>query len=107
MATTGIVTGMAPAAVLLCFRVWGASPPPEKMKLKEGARLVLALLYGIFVLYYTVSCECEGYCIIHCTDGIIMYVCMSVTFIQVGPPGYFVYVSITTPIVSALKNYYR
>jgi hypothetical protein len=31
----------------------------------------------------------------------------SVTLIQVAPPGYFVYISITTPIVSALKNYYR
>jgi hypothetical protein len=29
------------------------------------------------------------------------------TVIQVGPPGYFTNVSITTPIVSALKNYYR
>jgi hypothetical protein len=27
--------------------------------------------------------------------------------IQVGPPGYFIHVSITTPAVSALKNYYR
>jgi hypothetical protein len=27
--------------------------------------------------------------------------------IQVGPPGYFTHISITTPIVSALKNYYR
>ena len=34
---------------------------------------------------------------------------MSVAFIQVQvrPPGYFVHVSITTPIVSALKSYYR
>jgi hypothetical protein len=31
--------------------------------------------------------------------------CMSVTVFQVRPPGYFVHVSITTPIVSALKNY--
>ena len=30
-----------------------------------------------------------------------------VPLIQVGPPGSFVHVSITTPIVSALKNYYR
>ena len=30
----------------------------------------------------------------------------SVTLIRVGPPGYFVHVSITTPVVSALKNYY-
>ena len=29
---------------------------------------------------------------------------VSVTLIQVAPPGYFVYVSITTPIVSALKK---
>ena len=31
---------------------------------------------------------------------------MSVTVIQNGPPGYFANISITTPIVSALKNYY-
>jgi hypothetical protein len=31
---------------------------------------------------------------------------MSVTFIQVGPLGYFINISITTPVVSALKNYY-
>jgi hypothetical protein len=30
----------------------------------------------------------------------------SVTVIQGGPPGYFVHISITTPIVFALKNYY-
>ena len=30
----------------------------------------------------------------------------SVAVIQGGPPGYFARVSITTPIVSALKNYY-
>ena len=33
--------------------------------------------------------------------------CMSATVIRVGPPGYFTHFSITTPIVSALKNYYR
>jgi hypothetical protein len=32
---------------------------------------------------------------------------ISVSFIQVTPLGYFAHVSITTPIVSALKNYYR
>jgi hypothetical protein len=32
---------------------------------------------------------------------------MPVAFIQVRPPGYFTHVSITTPIVSALKNYYK
>jgi hypothetical protein len=31
---------------------------------------------------------------------------ISATLIQVRPPGYFTHVSITTPIVSALKNYY-
>jgi hypothetical protein len=31
---------------------------------------------------------------------------MSVTSIQVTPLGYFVHVPMTTPIVSALKNYY-
>ena len=31
---------------------------------------------------------------------------ISVTVIRVGPPGYFTHVSTTTPIVSALKNYY-
>jgi hypothetical protein len=29
------------------------------------------------------------------------------TVFQVGPPGCFTHVSITTPIVFALKNYYR
>jgi hypothetical protein len=29
-----------------------------------------------------------------------------VNYIQVGPPGHFTHVSITTPVVSALKNYY-
>jgi hypothetical protein len=32
---------------------------------------------------------------------------MPVAVIQVRPPGYFIHVSITTPIVSALKNYYH
>jgi hypothetical protein len=32
--------------------------------------------------------------------------CTSVPLIQVAPPGYFVHVSVTTPVVSALKNYY-
>jgi hypothetical protein len=31
---------------------------------------------------------------------------MSVALIQVTPLGYFTHISITTPIVSALKNYY-
>jgi hypothetical protein len=31
----------------------------------------------------------------------------SVTLIHFRPPSYFTHVSITTPIVSALKNYYR
>jgi hypothetical protein len=31
---------------------------------------------------------------------------MSAAFIQVGPPGYFTHISITTPVVSALKNYF-
>jgi hypothetical protein len=31
----------------------------------------------------------------------------SVTQMGFGPPGYFTHISITTPIVSALKNYYR
>jgi hypothetical protein len=39
--------------------------------------------------------------------GIRGAVCISVAFIQGTPPGYFTHVSITTPIVSALKNYYR
>jgi hypothetical protein len=30
----------------------------------------------------------------------------SVAFIQVEPPGHFIHVPITTPIASALKNYY-
>jgi hypothetical protein len=32
---------------------------------------------------------------------------MSVPVFQVGPPGYFIHVSITTPIVTALKNYLK
>ena len=35
----------------------------------------------------------------------IIPVCTSVNFIQVGLPGYFIHIS--TPIVPALKNYYR
>jgi hypothetical protein len=31
---------------------------------------------------------------------------LSVTVIQGGPPGYFTHISITTPVVSALKNFY-
>jgi hypothetical protein len=31
---------------------------------------------------------------------------MSVGLIGFGPPSYFTHISITTPIVSALKNYY-
>jgi hypothetical protein len=31
----------------------------------------------------------------------------SVAVFQGKPPGYFTHISITTPIVSALKNYYR
>jgi hypothetical protein len=31
---------------------------------------------------------------------------MSVPLIRVRPPGYFIHISITTSIVSALKNYY-
>ena len=34
-----------------------------------------------------------------------IYIYMSVNFIQVGLPGYFIHIS--TPIVPALKNYYR
>ena len=37
----------------------------------------------------------------------IYTVYISATVIQVGPPGYFIHISITKPIVSALKNYYR
>jgi hypothetical protein len=33
-------------------------------------------------------------------------VLMSVTVIRVGPPRHFIHIHITTPIVSALKNYY-
>jgi hypothetical protein len=35
------------------------------------------------------------------------HVNISVAVIQVRPPGYFTHISITTPIVSALKNYCR
>jgi hypothetical protein len=31
---------------------------------------------------------------------------ISVAFVQVRPPGYFIHITITTPIISALKNYY-
>ena len=34
-----------------------------------------------------------------------MYICTSVSLIQVGPLGYFAHVSITTLIARALKNY--
>jgi hypothetical protein len=38
---------------------------------------------------------------------IYIYIYISAPLIQVAPPGYFTHISITTPIVSALKNYYR
>jgi hypothetical protein len=37
---------------------------------------------------------------------IYLYLYISVTVIRVGPPGHFTHISITTPIVPALKNYY-
>ena len=37
----------------------------------------------------------------------ILYMVMSVAFIQVGPLGYFAHISITTLIARALKNYSR
>ena len=35
----------------------------------------------------------------------LYYVYISDPVIRAGPPGYFIHISITTPIVSALKNY--
>jgi hypothetical protein len=37
--------------------------------------------------------------------GAVEYI-ISVTLIRVGPPGCFIHIPITTPIASALKNYY-
>jgi hypothetical protein len=37
-------------------------------------------------------------------SGLEYYI--SAPLIRVGPPGYFTHIPITTPIVSALKNYY-
>ena len=52
---------------------------------KEITALALVLLYIILYIYLCIY--------------------MSVNFIQVGLPGHFIHVS--TPIVPALKNYYR
>ena len=35
-----------------------------------------------------------------------VYIYISVPLIRGGPPGYFIHISIITPIVSALKNFY-
>jgi hypothetical protein len=50
-------------------------------------------------------CGCSVWCVVHgrvCAHG---HVCVSV---PIRPPSYlyFVHISITTPIVSVLKNYY-
>ena len=44
--------------------------------------------------------------VVHHILYIITYTHTSVTVIRFRPPGYFAHVSITTPVVSALKNYY-
>ena len=50
-------------------------------------------------------------CVTQCTspfpaqDIQVMYIYQSL--FQVGPPGHFKHISITTPTVTALKNYYR
>ena len=49
--------------------------------------------------------HCTGTGIAACFYIIYTYICTSVNFIQVGLPGYFIHIS--TPIVPALKNYYR
>jgi hypothetical protein len=43
---------------------------------------------------------------IYLTIAAYAHTCTSATAIQVGPLGYFVNIPITTPIISALKNYY-
>ena len=49
----------------------------------------------------------SGSCLSGPVRPLRLVVCMiSVPLIRVGPPGYFIHVSITKPIVSALKNYY-
>jgi hypothetical protein len=44
---------------------------------------------------------------IHIYYILYIYIYLSVPVIRVGPPGYFIHISIATPIVPALKNYYR
>jgi hypothetical protein len=49
---------------------------------------------------------CRTCTVPYCKHTCVLPASISVAFIQVGPPGYFIYISITTPVVSALKNYY-
>jgi hypothetical protein len=44
--------------------------------------------------------------VLYCTVLYTVYYNTSVPLFQVRPPGYFTHISISTPIVTALKNYY-
>ena len=63
----------------------------EKDEIKKNYRV-----YSLNSFYY-------GICQYEYRD--LLYI-ISVTVFKVGPPGYFTHISITTPIVFALNNYY-
>jgi hypothetical protein len=69
-------------------------------------------IYICIVLYYTVHYTL--YIQVCASRGAHTPIHTLVTLIQLGPPGYFIHISITTPVASALKleklllyTYYR
>ena len=58
-----------------------------------------------FIQYYTVLYYTLHYYRLRHSTGYPIWLIISVTVIQVSPLGYFIHISITAPIVSALKNY--
>jgi hypothetical protein len=71
---------------------------PILLHLFSFDNLLLQLQCSICLLLH--ACRAIYTCI-HTT-----YLYISAPLFQVGPPGCFVHVSITTPVVSAFKNYY-
>ena len=67
----------------------------KKIHVTRNSLFIRVITRYTQILVYT--CECSK----------PLLRCIPVTVIQGGPPGYFIHISITTPIVSALKNYYR
>ena len=65
----------------------------KKIHVTRNSLFIRVITRYTQILVYT--CECKP-----------LLRCIPVTVIQGGPPGYFTHISITTPIVSASKNYY-